>query len=229
MSALRSFLDHIRGSAPATDSNAPTEMPPTQAYPYGPPDNPQMPEIPKATRLPDIPEAPPEGFSKLPPGASMGPGGATDAGQVCSEPANPAQVSVENPEIDPYDIEQNYQVDAQTEETLAKIARGEMTADEAMSQAATEATTEVTGEATAEVAVEAGAETTVEGVAGEGLLAGAAPVAVPLAVGAGVFLAGESSVVSEDEEQAMLAESRRQQAARDAAAKSGTGDNTPTP
>src|SRR5262249_23924404 len=116
-------------------------MPATDPAPYGgDPANPQMPEIPKAPRVPNIPEAPPEGFPEPPPG-----------GTLRSEA--PAQVSVNNPEINPLDIEQNYQVDAETEEVLAKIARGEMTAEEAMSGGATEAT----AEAATEVATDAAA------------------------------------------------------------------------
>jgi hypothetical protein len=220
-SALRDFWQYIVGSDPTADAKAPTEMPPTEPAPYGgDPANPQMPEIPKAPRLPDIPEPPPEGFAEPPPG-----------GTLCSE--NPAQVSVDNPEIDPFDIEQNYQVDAETEEVLAKIARGEMTAEEAMSEAAADATadaaTEVGTDAAVDVATDAAAETAAGEVAGEGLLASAAPVAVPVAVGVAVFLAGEDSAVPEDEEQAMLAESRRQQAAREAAAKEASGDSAPAP
>jgi hypothetical protein len=143
------------------------------------------------------------------------------AGAVCS--ADPAQVSVDNPEIDPFDIEQNYQVDAETEDVLAKIARGEMTAEEAMGEGATEAT----ADAAVDVAADAAVDTAAGGAAGEGLLATVAPVAVPVAVGAAVFLAGEDSAVPEDEEQAMLAESRRQQAAREAAANAAQGDSTP--
>jgi hypothetical protein len=188
-----------------------------------------MPEIPKPSRLPDIPEPPPDGFPKPPPGGTLGSGAAEDVSQVCTESGGPTQVSVDNPEIEPLDIEQNYQVDAETEEVLAKIARGEMTAEEAMGEAATDATADVATEATVDVATDAAVDTAAGEVAGEGLLAGAAPVAIPVAVGAGVFLAGESSVVSEDEEQAMLAESRRQQAAREAAAKNGSGTGTPAP
>jgi hypothetical protein len=158
--------------------------------------------------------------------------GATTA-QVSAQPGDPTQVSLENPEIDPFDIEQNYQVDERTEEVLAKIARGDMTAEEAMAQAgtqtATEAGAEMTTETGAEVATEAAVETTTGEVAGEGLLASAAPVAIPVAVGAAVFLAGEDSAVPEDEEQAMLAESRRQQAAREAAAKRAAEGSTPAP
>jgi hypothetical protein len=132
---------------------------------------------------------------------------------------------VESPEIDPLDIEQNYQVDAETEEVLAKIARGEMTAEEAMGEAGAEVATE----GVAETAVGGAAETAAGGAAGEGLLASVAPVAIPVAVGAGVFLADESSVVTEDEEQAMLKEARRKQAAREAAAKAASGGGQPAP
>jgi hypothetical protein len=48
--------------------------------------------------------------------------------------APPAQVNMSNLEI-PSGFGQEYQVDAETEEVLAKLARGEMTAEEAMAQA----------------------------------------------------------------------------------------------
>jgi hypothetical protein len=70
------------------------------------------------------------------------------------------------------------------------------------------------------VVTETGAEVVTEGTAGtigEGVAAAAAPVAVGLAAGAGAFLIGEDSAVAEDEEQAMLRESRRKQAEREAA------------
>jgi hypothetical protein len=148
-------------------------------------------------------------------GPSADPGAATQA--TMANPGDPSQVTVENPEIDPMDIEQNYQVDSATEDVLAKIARGEMTADEAMAEKAAEGATDVA------------LETGTGEVASEGLLASAAPVAIPVAAAAAVFLIGEDSAVSDDEEKAKLAESNRQQAAREAATKGQSGDNQPAP
>jgi hypothetical protein len=183
-----------------------------------------------------------------------------DAGQVCAATGDSPTLSLDNPDFpedQPWADDFKVNFDEKLIDVVDKISRGEMTAEEAMKQAATDATTNATtdaatnattdavadattnattdaaADATADAVVDANIEravvTTGSEVEGGGLLGAVAPVAVPVAAGAAVFLAGEDSAVPEDEEQAMLAESRRQQAAREAAAKAASGDSTPAP